>query len=492
MSIEKFSVLLVDDDSDDYFMIQDLINDLPDPLIKLERASTYAEGVKKIEEGRHDAILVDYRLGAKTGLDLLNETSSNGTLKAPLILLTGHGDRAIDIKAMTQGASDYLVKDQLSGPLLERSIRYSISHAKVLHDISEREDSVRSLFDAAFEGIIVLNQYGKILDVNRAAASMFDGDDPADLVGTNMRDYLGDDAMNVVLRAHASPSAPLKTIGTRRDARTVNLEISSKSYSYRGQQAILTSCRDVTERVQMEAQILQQDRLASVGLLASGLAHEIGTPLGVIRGRAEFILMQGENNPTTVKSVDVIISQIDRVSKLIRSLLTLARGEGKGGVVGVDANKVATDVLELLNHEFNKKKIECVNDVPQGTVVAAEAGPLHQVLLNLVVNSIHAIDSAIKGGRSTGHRIRVSIRKSTDQRIGIAIEDTGCGISNENMKQLFKPFFTTKDIGTGTGLGLATSYRLVESWGGAIQVESVVNVGTTFSVWLSNYENRPK
>jgi signal transduction histidine kinase len=235
--------------------------------------------------------------------------------------------------------------------------------------------------------------------------------------------------------------------------------------------------------VDREAQILVQDRMASVGLLASSLAHEIGTPLGVIRGRAEFLELKLSKDPEIKKNVDVIVSQIDRVSKLIRNLLNLARGEASKDPSKVEWNLVATEVLELMAHEFRKQEIEIKNEVPADVLILGESGPLHQVLLNLLVNSVHAIESAKKHGRVGNHFIKLSVKASESKWI-FNMEDSGCGISEENKKNLFKPFFTTKEIGAGTGLGLATSYRIIESWGGSIEVDSTVDKGTIFRLVL--------
>ena len=147
------------------------------------------------------------------------------------------------------------------------------------------------------------------------------------------------------------------------------------------------------------------------------------------------------------------------------------------------------EVLALLGHEIRKHEIslecELIREIP--LLVAAESGPLHQVVLNLLVNSIHAIESARKAGRVEGHQISISTKENATQWI-LAIQDSGCGISVENRQKLFTPFFTTKEVGKGTGLGLVTSYRLVEAWGGQIAVESAEGLGTTFFVSLPRFE----
>ncbi len=371
MPEQPIRVLLIDDDDEDFLMFRDFLSEIRGQKYEIERAASYDDGKQRLAQHQHDVCFVDYRLGKKTGLDLIREAIAEG-YKTPLILLTGYGEREVDLEAMQAGAADYLVKDQISSTLLERSMRYSIYRAH----------SVQTLLDR-------------------------------------------------------------------------------------------------------EAQILTQDRLASIGLLASSLAHEIGTPLGVIRGRAEYMETLVKGSPEIKKNVDIVISQIDRISKLIHSLLNLARGGHAKRTEQIDLAQIVSEVVDLMGHEFRRHSIEIKNEMTEGakTLIRADSGSLHQVLLNLFVNSIHAIESAVKDGRESGHYIRVNTQ-SRDSQWLLTVEDTGCGISKKNLKNIFKPFFTTKDIGSGTGLGLATSYRIVESFGGGIQVKSSEGQGTEFQISL--------
>lgn len=229
-----------------------------------------------------------------------------------------------------------------------------------------------------------------------------------------------------------------------------------------------------------EAQILVQDRLASVGLLASSLAHEIGTPLGVIRGRAEYLEMKLQD-PEVKKTTSVIVAQIDRVSKLIRSLLNLARGGQAKSIEVIRPKALLEELCELMAHDIRKNGVSISLDVLDDWEVRGEVGPLHQVVLNLMVNSIHAIEDARIAGRDGGHYIRFQLT-DRGETWALSLEDSGSGISAANKKKLFQPFFTTKDIGKGTGLGLATSYNILQSWGGAIEVKSEEGRGSTFTL----------
>ncbi|OFZ20049.1 MAG: hypothetical protein A2Z20_08220 [Bdellovibrionales bacterium RBG_16_40_8] len=214
------------------------------------------------------------------------------------------------------------------------------------------------------------------------------------------------------------------------------------------------------------------------------MAHEIGTPLGVIRGRAEYLAMQVEGSAVK-NNVEIILSQIDRVSGLIRSLLNLAKGDKTEESEAISVNTGLLTVLELLGHEFRKNDIEILNlfDYEKPTTVYGQAEKLQQVLLNIIMNSIHAIVKARESGRTQGHFIRFS-RQDFGTQYAISIEDSGSGISKENIDNLFRPFFTTKPTGKGTGLGLATSQWIVESWSGSIEIESKEGVGTTVHIYI--------
>lgn len=236
---------------------------------------------------------------------------------------------------------------------------------------------------------------------------------------------------------------------------------------------------DLTERRSMERQILRQDRLASIGMLASSLAHEIGNPLGVIRGRAEIImnsLKSGLVNKTdaSVQGLDTIIGQIDRISRLIESLLKISRVPQEVRLTAVPLGPLAHDVSALLAENLRRRGIELENQL-QGAQVAvmADSQHLQQILLNLIINSMHAIEEERKrSGRTDGHYVRLACDRNESEYTTLIIEDTGCGLTPDVKQRMFEPFFTTKTPGQGTGLGLAIVHRLIEEMQGCIRVES--------------------
>ena len=236
---------------------------------------------------------------------------------------------------------------------------------------------------------------------------------------------------------------------------------------------------------EQEIQVVMQDRFASIGLLALNLAHEIGTPLGVIRGRAEFLGLQRKDDSFLIKNLDTIISQTDCVSHLIKSLLNLSKISPNKSSSNATLQDLIAETIELLGHEFKKNNINLINEFETLPLimVSAESSKFQQVMFNILINAVQAIESSIKQGQLNAHFIRIAFQQENDF-YHVSIEDSGCGIPEKNIRNLFKPFFTTRDIGKGVGLGLAISHRIVESWGGKITVVTKEHEGTKFSIHI--------
>ncbi|MFN7131986.1 MAG: two-component system sensor histidine kinase NtrB, partial [Myxococcales bacterium] len=231
---------------------------------------------------------------------------------------------------------------------------------------------------------------------------------------------------------------------------------------------------DLSDLRALESQLLRAEKLATVGVLAAGIAHEVGTPLGVVRGRAEYIKGKlGEGHPQGA-GMQVIIEQIDRISRTIRQLLDFSRLQ-PAAARRVPLQQSARTVHELLRFELERRKVELSVDVPERLApLAADPDQLQQVLINLVLN---AADACAPGGRV---RIAAQPERPGEEwgRTCITVSDDGCGIPEQNLHQVFDPFFTTKKRGQGTGLGLAVVAQVVRNHGGQVEIESESGKGT--------------
>ncbi|MGZ3803877.1 MAG: PAS domain-containing sensor histidine kinase [Pseudobdellovibrionaceae bacterium] len=354
------------------------------------------------------------------------------------------------------------------------SLRYDITQKK------QTEENLQNLFDSAFEGLLIYDLSGRIVWKNLKLVEMLGFSFPAN--------------ENHYFRSVFGPDAPpLFQVGEFHIRRELGdgtqiLEVSCKNYSYQGHRAYLVAARDISEKEKYESQILQQDRMVSIGLLASGLAHEIGTPLGIMRGRAELLSLQKNLEANARQNVKIIIQQIDRISELIKSLLNLARGENSASLNLVKINPIIDDVLNLLQYERQRHNIQIENRIVEPLSAIAVPTSLFQVLLNLFVNAFHAIEERKLKEPELEGKLLLSAKEDKDF-CWLYVQDNGCGISKENIKKIFTPFFTTKDVGIGTGLGLAVSLKMLTSWNGGIEVESSEGEGTLFSIKLRNKKN---
>lgn len=231
---------------------------------------------------------------------------------------------------------------------------------------------------------------------------------------------------------------------------------------------------DVTGRKRLEEQLRRTERIAELGTLASGMAHEIGTPMNVILGRAEY-LQQRTQDEGLKKGLGTIVTQVERITKVMNQLLAFARRRTPERRP-VDLSTTIDDSLEMFQERLRRKQITVERHMdPQLPLVMADPDQMTQVMINLLMNSVHAMPDGgtlrIKAGRANRHAT-------------VEVSDTGHGMSQEVLDKIFDPFFTTKDTGEGTGLGLTVVKGIVEEHDGTISVASEVDKGTTVTVSL--------
>jgi signal transduction histidine kinase len=241
------------------------------------------------------------------------------------------------------------------------------------------------------------------------------------------------------------------------------------------------------ERSNLESHLRQSERLASVGQLAAGLAHEIGTPLNIIGGRAEYLLRRARTQQELTENLEIIRSQIDRIAGIVRQLLEFSRRR-EPALRTVAVMPLLGKVISLIDHKIEEKRIH-VELAGLESVPAVRGDPdlLQQVFINLFLNSLHALQaggSITISGDVTSNGTGSGASAGTDVWVRIAFEDNGRGIAPEMLGRVFDPFFTTKDVGEGTGLGLAVTYGIVKEHGGDILVESEAGQFARFIILL--------
>ncbi len=261
------------------------------------------------------------------------------------------------------------------------------------------------------------------------------------------------------------------------ETRTVNVAIAplvTRKFQVIGRLVIMD---DITERVELEGQLTQADKLSSIGLLAAGVAHEVNTPLAVISSYTQMLAKQLQGDPQKSGLLEKITRQTFRASEIVNNLLNFSRTSGTE-FADVDINKVITDTLALLEHQFKTAKIQVNSELTAGiSAIQGNPGRLQQVFLNLFLN---AKDAMPGGGK-------LNVATTNGDMVSVRVSDTGSGIAPEHIQRIYDPFFTTKTApkegqNRGTGLGLSVTYGIIQEHAGKIRVESNPGSGTTFAL----------
>jgi hypothetical protein len=358
---------------------------------------------------------------------------------------------------------------------LYRSLR---EKAEELQRLTEYNENILESMDS---GILVLDLDGRIARWNRAMESLY-GKRREDVMGRCLDDVFPGSFLealrgSLVLGDREEIAHIYKLHLPAGEGRSlmVNVAIAPFQVASGQRHGSVVILEDVTARVRLEEQLQHSEKMASIGILAAGVAHEVNTPLTGISSYTQMLREQIKPEDLRYPLLEKIEKQTFRAAKIINNLLNFSRSGG-AEVDKLDVNKVLLDVLSLLEHQLEKNRVkilkEFAEDLPP---VRGNENRLQQVFFNLILNARDAMPS--------GGWLTLATRADEDTVI-VEVKDTGHGISREDIKRIYDPFFTTKGMGRGTGLGLSVSYGILQEHGGAIFVDSVPGKGTTFQVAL--------
>ena len=374
----------------------------------------------------------------------------------------------------------FLVVGLLSARLAER-----YTSSRELEEATKTLANLRVLHERIIEsirsGLITIDLDGKIYTFNRTAQEIT-GFSAEEMRGESILNLFGDIRREIeeALSDEAFKSDVQKRheIGfTTPDGFVVQLGYSiSPLYSESGERTgLIVTFQDLTQIRSMEESIRRKDRLAAVGRVAAGLAHEIRNPLGAMRGSIQILESKASADPAQANLMEIILRESDRLNEIITNFLKYARPKASK-FAEIDARQPIEDTITLLRHSPEiSKDHKLVSDLPDKPVtINADASQLKQIFWNL---SRNAVQSMPEGGT-----LRVSLNEVSDNRITIEFSDTGCGMSPEQVEQLFEPF--SKSTTGGTGLGLSIVYQIVRDHNGTINVSSKEDAGTEIKIHL--------
>lgn len=381
-----------------------------------------------------------------------------------------------------------MAENRMCLPFLISSLEEGMRELARLKEYSEKV--LRSIA----EGIVVVDSHGYITSVSDPRGILTDlhqeGEEFSGRLFLEAFSHLDSAEVRAALERTLVGGKTSAAMGIRYQAGESWLTVDLKSYPLRdgGSRAYggVVVCEDVTEKRKLEAQLIAREKLASVGRLAAGVAHEINNPLSLISGYTELLAREVSDKSEAARHLTVISEEVGRMSRIVRNLLDFSRPY-PASVSNSSINKTVERVLGLVEGQLGVNGIRLVTDLAEELEVRADPRELEQVFLNIVINAIQAMPRGgqltIRSGAFRGNGKNSIGSQPMPERVArIEFRDTGCGIPEENLGRIFEPFFSTKGVGEGTGLGLSVSYGIIKKYGGVIEVQSETGRGTAFLI----------
>lgn len=488
MSSKQIHALLIEDDPDDILLLKEALADAGISKIKLECADLLSRGLIQLSALNFDVLLLDLNLPDSRGLDTLKTTVKRFP-KLPVVVLSGLADDAITVEAVRSGAQDYLVKGDISGPLVMRVVRYAIERKQVEAALRASEARYRTLVETSPNGFTLADLEGKLILCNQQAARLFGYANPEAMVGVNVFKFVtAGDRRLAVLNTQKALNENRITYGEytmeRRDGSQFPGEISSAVLRDNAgtPTGFISITRDFTEHkkaVEAEKQLvmLEKEFLSSV-------SHELRAPLLSLIDYLN-LLRTGKIHEATSRdeALSHASSDASHLMDMVDELLDFSLLEGQNLTLNwkkVDIVKVIANALGSLRERASAKRVALIS-APSESALAADMDPLRirRVLVKLV-------DNAIKSSQADG-KVLVTSRSMNGQII-INVIDEGAGISLEESSRMFEKYFRVSlspdDSTHGPGMGLYISKQIVEAHGGSLSVSSQLGSGSTYTLTI--------
>jgi PAS domain S-box-containing protein len=438
------------------------------------------EGIDRALRQSALAVFVHQRPAGGDGLDVIRKIRDLGST-IPLIMLVDTGNEEVKLAALREDADEFAryPEDLAALPVvLERAVtRRRRGPDQVVREraIVRSQEQWMAIFDAITDYVFVLDAQGRFVKVNRACAGSL-GLHPRELIGKPCAQFLGPEASSWDCAADAGAGAAVPTTCEKRVGQDM-YQISVFPLREAGRALTIHFMKNVTEIKRLKDQLYHADKLASLGLLVSGVAHEINNPLTGTIAYTELLRMT-VTDEKILGELRKISDSAERCKRIVDNLLTFSRQRTPSKSVE-SMNDVIDRAIELRSYWLRSSNIEIVRDYDAVTTVFVDSQQIQQVVLNVLLNAEQAIAGAgVKNGR-----IVFSTRYDRENRkVAVAITNNGPAIPEAVLTKMFDPFFTTKPVGVGTGLGLSISHGIITEHGGTIRAENLDSEGVRFII----------
>jgi signal transduction histidine kinase/DNA-binding response OmpR family regulator len=516
-------VLVVDDD---LYLAETIAEVLRGEGYEAFVCNTGCQALMEVSEREFDIALIDIRLSDMGGIDVLKQLKE----KAPqmdVVVVTGNASVHSAIEALNHGASRYILKptpphELLSivrdlfdrRELLRRSSLYlrrleaqmklsqALASALLPEEVAQAAvDATRVVADVQACVLLLLGEGKRLKPLawsgisEEMAVTLASNEDVVRYISSQEAEGktpgMAALKMKKSRQKRVCPVALFRLRGRTSDLGLLGVIVRCGSFESHEEDLLFAIANFVGvalerailyERLEKaysalkkaQREMVRTEKMSAIGRLASGLAHEIGTPLNIISGRAEYLYELAKDDRDMRQGLKVIVEQIDRISSLLRQLLDFSR-EHTTEMTPLDLGKVIMETLTLMDSSLRKANVSVFVDKPEALpLVRGNFNQLQQVFINLLMNSVDAINAKFKKeGKKHGGKIAISLSLNNGgDEVKVSVWDNGIGIKDEDIDKVFEPFFTTKGVGAGTGLGLSVVYGIISDHGGKIEVES--------------------
>ena len=508
------NVLIVEDNQDHQFIIRKKLEEYSEN-ISIDTAETVDAAEDLIQKNSYESVLLDYRLQGSSGIELVKWIQQE-KIEVPVIMITNMEDVSIAVQAVKLGVYDYLCKNRESFDRLPLLVEKATEEFRLKRKLKEAEFRYSTLVEGINEAVFLMSSEKEILYISSSVERLFGCSEEE--CKKNFRNLFSERGWRTFQSncsdvLHDRVVDPFVLMMKRTDGHTLMAEINASILREHDQASgIIGTIQDVTKRVLLErelnaereetrkanrklriaiedlrraqAQLVQSEKLAAVGELVSGVAHELNNPLFSAMGNTELLIMDCESDENDREKLEKILDSINRARLVVRELVQFSQGENIEKEL-LNINSLIDRTVKRMEYELKLRHVDVDCDL-QEEVPSIQGNPvsLQRVLLNILTNARQAFDEKHSGGLI---RIRSSYDES-NKEIVIETANNGPKIPDEIISKIFDPFFTTREVGDGTGLGLSTAYGIVKEHEGDLTAQSS-DEWTVFTIRLPVQED---